>query len=166
MSEQRPDSVSDDGRDLVRALAKKGISRREFLMYCTSLAGTLALSKTFVPDIVHALETTKRPPVVWLEFQDCAGCTESLLRASQPTVAQLVLDTLSLNYHETLMAPSGKQAEKSLRDTVAQGGYITIVEGSIPTKDDGIYCCISGRSALDMLKEVAGKSAAVITVGA
>jgi len=135
-------------------------------MYCTSLAGTLALSKTFVPDIVQALETTKRPPVVWLEMQDCAGCTESLLRASQPTVAQLILDTLSLNYHETVMAPSGKQAEKSLRDTVAQGGYITIVEGSIPTKDDGIYCCISGRSALDMLKEVAGKSAAVITVGA
>jgi hydrogenase small subunit len=99
-------------------------------------------------------------------MQDCAGCTESLLRANQPTVAELVLDVLSLNYHETIMAPSGKRAEKSLMDTVAQGGYLTVVEGSIPTKDDGVYCCIGGRTALDILTEVASNTAAIIAVGA
>lgn len=151
---------------LKTALTEHGVSRREFLKFCAVMAGTLALPASFTPKIARALETAKRPAVVWLEMQDCAGCTESLLRANRPTVAELVLDTLSLNYHETIMAPSGKRAEKSLADTVAEGGYLTVVEGSIPTADDGIYCCIAGRTALDILKEVAGHSAAIITVGA
>lgn len=147
-------------------LQKRGISRREFLKFCTVMAGTLALPVEFVPRIAEALEQAQRPPVVWLEFQDCAGCTESLLRAHHPTVAELVLDVLSLNYHETIMAPAGLQAEQSLKDTVAAGGYLTIVEGAIPTADDGVYCCIAGRTALDILEEVASNTAAIITVGA
>jgi hydrogenase small subunit len=130
------------------------------------MAGTLALPASMIPKVAHALETAKRPPVVWLEYQDCAGCSESLLRASSPTVAELVLDILSVNYHETIMAPSGFQAEKSLEDTVREGGYITVVEGAIPTKDNGIYCCVGGRTALDLLQEVAANTAAIITVGA
>ena len=52
----------------------------------------LALPQAMTPRIVRALETTKKPIVVWLEFQDCAGNTESLLRSSHPTVADVVLD--------------------------------------------------------------------------
>jgi hydrogenase small subunit len=147
-------------------LAEKGVSRRDFLKFCSGMAATLALPPRYISQIASALTATKRPPLVWLEFQDCAGCTESLLRANKPTVAELVLDILSINYHETIMAPSGKRAEESLRATVGEGGYLTVVEGSIPTKDDGIYCCIGGRTALDILQEVAANSAAVITVGA
>lgn len=153
-------------RETPYLLQKGGISRREFLKFCTVMAGTLALPVDLVPQIAKALEQTQRPPVIWLEFQDCAGCTESLLRAQHPTVAEIVLDVLSLNYHETIMAPSGFQAEQSLKDTVAAGGYLTIIEGAIPTADDGIYCCIAGRTALDILQEVASNTAAIITVGA
>ena len=156
--------TSDKG--LRASLIERGVSRRDFLKFCSVMAATLALPATAVPRIARALESAKRPPVVWLEMQDCAGCTESFLRAYNPTVAQLVLDILSVNYHETIMTPSGKRAEKSLKDTVAEGGYITVVEGSIPTKDDGVYCCIGGRTALEILQEVGSKSAAVITVGA
>jgi hydrogenase small subunit len=148
------------------ALARKGVTRRDFLKFCSVMAGTLALPASMVPKVAHALETATRPPLVWLEFQDCAGCTESLLRANQPTVAELVLDVLSLNYHETIMAPSGAQAEKSLQDTVNAGGYLTVVEGSIPTGENGIYCCIGGRTAVDILEEVAANTAAIIAVGA
>jgi hydrogenase small subunit len=151
---------------LAETLVKRGVSRRDFLKFCSVMAGTLALPASFGTKIAHALEAAKRTPIVWLEMQDCAGCTESLLRANQPTVAELVLDVLSLNYHETVMAPSGERAEKSLWDTVQAGGYLTVVEGSIPTKDDGIYCCIGGRTAVDILQEVAANTAAIITVGA
>ncbi len=151
---------------LLTALAQKGISRRDFLKFCTFMAGTLALPASMVPKVARALETARRLPVVWLEYSDCAGCTESLLRASQPTVAELVLDILSVNYHETIMAPAGKRAEASLRSTIEEGGYLTIVEGAIPTKDDGVYCCIGGRTALDLLQEVAANTVAIITVGA
>jgi hydrogenase small subunit len=151
---------------LAEALFQKGVSRRDFLKFCSVMAGTLALPASMVPRVAHALQTAQRPPVVWLEYSDCAGCSESLLRAHNPTVAQLVLDILSLNYHETIMAPSGHQAEKSLADTVAAGGYLTIVEGAIPLKDDGIYCCVAGRTALQNMQEVAANTAAIITVGA
>lgn len=156
----------DRSMTLAEELAVRGITRREFLKFCTIMAGMLALPVDRAAKIARALETARRPSVVWLEFQDCAGCSESLLRANRPTVAELVLDILSLNYHETIMAPSGHAAEKSLQDTIKEGGYITIVEGSIPTADDGIYCCIAGRTALEILKEVAANTAAIITVGA
>lgn len=151
---------------LTEELAKRGLTRREFLKFCTVMAGVLALPATSASRIARALEKVQRPPVIWLEFQDCAGCTESLLRANRPSVAELVLDVLSLNYHETVMTPSGHAAEKSLEDTIKEGGYLTIVEGSIPVNDDGIYCCIAGRSAVDILKEAASNTAAIITVGA
>jgi len=151
---------------IAEELAVRGITRREFLKFCTMMAGVLALPVEQTAKIARALETARRPAVVWLEFQDCAGCTESLLRANRPSVAELVLDILSLNYHETIMAPAGHAAEKSLQDTVKEGGYLTIVEGSIPANDGGVYCCIGGRTALDILQEVAANTAAIITVGA
>ncbi len=152
---------------LMQALAQRGVSRRDFLKFCSFMAGTLALPASMAPKIAHALEeAAARPPVVWLEFQDCCADTETFLRASNPTVATIILELVSLNYHETIMAAAGHQAEANLADTVAEGGYIAIVEGSIPTKDNGIYCCIGGRTALDIVQEVAGNAAAVICVGA
>ena len=151
---------------LMQALALRGVSRRDFLKFCTFMAGTLALPAGMTPKIAQALESATRPPVVWLEFQDCCADTETFLRASNPSVTTIILELISLNYHETIMAAAGHQAEALLEQTVQDGGYIAIVEGSIPTKENGIYCCIGGRSAVDILQEVAGNAAAVITVGA
>lgn len=153
--------------ELFNALAKRGVSRRDFVKFCTSMAALLSLPAAYGAKIAEALEKAQKPPVVWLEFQACTGDTESLLRASKPTVGELVLDIISYDYHETVMAPAGEQAEKSLMDTVKnhKGKYICIIEGSIPTADGGIYCCIGGRSALDIAKEVCGNAAATIAVG-
>ncbi|MCX7794795.1 MAG: hydrogenase small subunit, partial [Thermodesulfovibrionales bacterium] len=148
-------------------LRDRGVSRRDFIRFCTTMAAALALPSSFVPKIVEALEKKKRPTVVWLEFQSCTGDTESFLRASKPTVPEIVLDILSLDYHETIMAPSGKASEKSLMDVVKnqKGQYIAIVEGAIPAKDDGIYCCIGGKSALSIAREVCENAVATIAVG-
>ena len=148
--------------------AERGVSRRSFLKFCAAMTAALALPDRYMPRIAAALEKVTRPALVWLEFQDCAGCTESFLRASHPSVADIALDILSVNYHETIMAPSGKAAEKSLMDTVRNenGKYLAVVEGSIPTGDGGVYCTIGGRTALDIAREVCGNAAATITVGA
>ncbi|HVY62897.1 MAG TPA: hydrogenase small subunit, partial [Planctomycetota bacterium] len=84
-----------------------------------------------------------------------------------PTVADLILDSISLNYHETLMAAAGHQAENALQQTVAgsKGKYIVLVEGSIPTGADGAYCTIGGKAAIDIAREVCGNALAVIAVG-
>lgn len=147
------------------AVRERGISRRDFLKFCSMMAGTLALNVSFGPTIAKALAAPKRTPLVWLEFQDCAGNTEALLRSSRPTVAEIVLDILSVDYHETIMAAAGAQAEKSKQDAIAAGGYLLVVEGSIPTGDDGVYCTIGGRTAVDLLQEAAANALAVVAIG-
>jgi hydrogenase small subunit len=148
-------------------LGRHGISRRDFLRFCGAMTATLALPRSYTTRVAHAVATAPRPPVVWLEFQDCTGDTESFLRANQPDVDGLLLETISLNYHETIMVPAGAGTEASLYDTVndARGQYICIVEGSIPTAAGGAYCTIRGRTALSTAREVCGSALATIAVG-
>ncbi len=148
------------------ALQRRGVSRRTFLKFCAAMTTALALPLRYTNQIAYALEQTRRPAVVWLEFQDCAGNSESALRAGHPSFADIILDLLSWNYHEILMAPAGKAAEKSLLDTVAQesGQYLAIVEGSIPLGGAG-YCTIGGRAASDIARQVCTQAYATIAVG-
>jgi hydrogenase small subunit len=153
-------------------LEASGVSRRSFIQLCSMLMATAPIGLTLtgkksVLQMAAAIGKTKRPSVIWLHFQDCTGCTETLLRTSAPDVAHLILDVISLDYHETLMAASGAQAEAALRSAISDnaGKYVLVVEGAIPTKDDGIYMQMGGRPALQVLREVAEQSAAVIAIG-
>jgi hydrogenase small subunit len=145
----------------------RGYTRRDFLQYCTAAAAMAGITGAAMSEVVHAMETKPRPPVVWLHFQECTCCSESFIRSSHPIVADVILDYLSLDYTETLQAASGHQAEKCLWDTVNnyQGEYILLVEGSIPTEEEGVYCMIGGRTAESILKEAAAGAAAVIAWG-
>lgn len=155
-------------RDLPSALESRGVSRRDFLEFCSLMVATLALPARYVEKVVDTLTQIQRPTLVWLEFQDCAGNTESMLRSSDPPVAEFVLDLLNWPYHETIMAGAGQQAEAALENVVTQekGKYIAVVEGAIPTADGGVYCTIGGRTALDIAREVCANAAANIAVGA
>ncbi len=150
---------------VMQSLAKRGVSRRDFLKFCGAMAVALALPRSAAGQIGRALAATKRTPVVWLELQDCAGCSEAFLRASHPTAVETILDVLSVDYHETIMAAAGKQAEEAKAATIKAGGYLLVVEGSISLADDGVYCCVGGRSSLDLLTEAAKNAVAVVAVG-
>ena len=151
---------------LAAELRRRGVSRREFLGFCGTMASALALPTEAAAQIARAVLKTEKPVLVWLEFQDCAGNTESFLRASRPSAADVVLDILSIDYHETIMAAAGHRAEENLQRTVTgrPGAYITVVEGSIPTGANGAYCTIGGRSALQIAREVCGGAAATIAM--
>lgn len=144
-----------------------GISRREFLKFCAATAATLGLPASAEAAIAKAMESAKRPSVIWLQFQECTGCTESLLRAEHPTLDKLILDVISLDYHETLFAAAGHQAEAARKAAMQanKGKYVLVVEGAIPVKQKGIFCKIGGQTAVDMLKECAADAAAVIAIG-
>jgi hydrogenase small subunit len=148
-------------------LRYRGVSRREFLGFCASMAALLAMPEKAAGMIAANIEQAPKPVLVWLEFQDCAGNTESFLRASHPTVADLILDSISLNYHETLMAAAGRQAEDALAKSITdyRGKYIAVVEGAIPTGAGGAYCTIGGKSALQIAHAVCSGAAATIAVG-
>lgn len=153
---------------LPAALRARGVSRREFVKFCELMVATLALPTQYVLAVEKAFSQTTRPVLVWLEFQDCAGNTESMLRTSSPTVSEFVLELLSWEYHETIMAAAGKQAEDALDRVVREnkGQYIAVVEGAIPTADGGVYCTIAGKTALDIATHVCTNAAANIAVGA
>ncbi|MRR29725.1 twin-arginine translocation signal domain-containing protein, partial [bacterium] len=148
-----------------QSLLNRGVSRRDFLKFCSLMAGALALPKESAAWIASALTAPKRVPVVWLELQDCAGCSEAFLRSNNPTAAEVILDILSVDYHETIMAAAGKQAEEAKAATIAAGGYLLVVEGSPSVGDNGVYCCIGGRSSEDLLREAASNALAVVAIG-
>lgn len=152
---------------VARLLKERGVSRREFLGFCSAITAAMALPATMVPRVAHALDKVQRPTLIWLNFQDCTGDTEALLRGANPTVGELVLDILSVDYHETIMAAAGHQAEAALEATVKEykGKYLCVVEGSIPVKDDGVYGCIGGQTFQQIARHVCGNAAATIAVG-
>ncbi len=157
-----------EGETLGAYLKKRGVSRRDFLAFCGEFAVILGLSELATPKMARALAAVKRPTVIWLSLQECTGCTESVLRSDAPTIGDLVLDVISLDYQETIMAAAGLQADGAMMKSMEanKGGYILIVTGSIPTKENGIYTTIGGRTAEDLLKEAAAGAAAVVAVGA
>ena len=152
-------------------LRNSGVSRRNFLQLCSTLMVAapvgLSLTSKSLAQVAKAISKTRRPSVIWLHFQDCTGCTETLLRTSAPDVAHLILDVISLDYHETLMAASGAQAEAALHSAIQEnaGKYVLVVEGAIPAKEDGIYMELASRPAIQVIQEVAAKAAAVIAIG-
>jgi len=143
------------------------IHRRDFLKFCGAVAGVLSLDATFIPQIAQALTADNRPPVLWLHFAECTGCTESLLRTSAPYMDDLLFNTISLDYHETLMAAAGQTVEDLLTEAadVHQGEFFCVVEGSIPTAEEGIYGHIGGRTMLSIAEEILPKAQAIIACG-
>jgi hydrogenase small subunit len=150
-----------------QSMKAKGYSRREFLYFCSIAVASAGLHASSFGQVVEKFETKPRPPVVWLHFQECTCCSESFIRSSHPIVANIIFDTLSLDYTETLQAASGFQAEKCRDDTIKnnKGKYILLVEGSIPMSGDGAYCMIGGKSSEQILKEAAEGAAAIIAWG-
>ncbi|MDR3764313.1 MAG: hydrogenase small subunit [Acidobacteriota bacterium] len=157
---------------IAQSLKNAGYSRRDFIQLCTTLVATapmgLALTENATPaEVAKNVGKAKKPSVVWLHFQDCTGCSESLLRTSKPDVADLIINLISLDYHETLMVACGDQAEAALKSAVEEnaGKFVLVVEGSIPRKDKGVYMMLGGKPAIDVLKETASKAAAIIAMG-
>lgn len=157
-----------EGETLGQHLEARGVSRREFLEFCTEMAIILGLGSAAAPGVAKALEVQKRPSVVWLQLQECTGCVESVIRTSEPTIGDLVLDVISLDYQHTLMASAGKAAEKALSDAMKanNGKYILVVTGSVPEAENGIYTMIGGRTAKTILLEAAEGAAAILALGA
>jgi len=149
-------------------MEKKGVSRRDFMKYCTFLTATMGLSSSFVPKVAEVFAAPKqRPPVIWLHFAECTGCSEALLRSMYPWVDQLILEILSIEYHETIMAAAGHQAEENLHNAVKKynGKFICVVEGAVATKYNGGYGKVGGRTFLDIAKDVVPKALATICMG-
>lgn len=155
-----------NSKTLGETLRDHGVSRRGFLKFCAATASMMALPPSMIPRVAEALESAKRPPLIWLSFQECTGCTESLTRSHAPTVEDLIFNAISLDYHHTLQVASGYGAEEAREESMKEnfGNYLLAVDGSIPTGNPG-YSTIAGISNVDMLTEAAKGAAAIIAMG-
>jgi hydrogenase small subunit len=156
----------DDG--IYAALVRRGMSRRSFLKFSAAMASALALPASYAPRIAAAVEAAPKLPVVWLRGQSCSGNTQAFMRAAKPTITELLLDLLSLDYFEHLMVSTGAGATGALTDTTARrsGQYILVVEGAVPTIDGGTHCLVGGRPIVDIVREVSSHAIGTIAVGA
>ncbi len=145
----------------------RGISRRDFMKFCTTTAASMGLASSMVPQVVHAMENKPRIPILWIHGLECTCCSESFIRSAHPLASDVVLSMISLDYDDTLMAAAGHQAEAILDEIREEykGNYIVAVEGNPPLNNDGMFCIVGGRSFLDQLIEVSKDALAVVAWG-
>jgi quinone-reactive Ni/Fe-hydrogenase small subunit len=155
--------------DLRQTIEEEGIDRRDFMKWASATTAMLMLPASFTPLVAEAAVLTNRLPVVWIELSDCAGNSEALLRSDGPKVDEILLDIISLEFHETIMAASGHQAEKQLEEAIEtfKGKYLLVVEGAIPMGMDGYYGTIGAKAETfyDHLMRLSKDAAAVVAVG-
>jgi hydrogenase small subunit len=147
-------------------LRGRGVTRRGLLKFCAAAASWMALPPTMAQEIAAAIEKARRPSVIWLPFQECTGCTESITRAESATLESLIFDAISLDYQHTLQAAAGEAAEEARDRAIEEnwGKYLLAVDGSIPLGNPG-YSTIAGVSNVDMLTRIAKGAAAIIAIG-
>jgi len=152
---------------LLSHLQTQGVSRRSFLKYCAVTASMLGLVPQEAKLLAHTLAVLPKPTVIWLSFQECTGCTESLTRSYDNSIENLILNYISLDYHHTLQVASGFAAEHARIQAMANasGQYVVMVDGSIPLLNGGAVSTIAGQSNLQMLRETVADAALVIAVG-
>lgn len=152
---------------LYDVMRQQGITRRSFLKFCSLTAASLGLSPAQAQEIAKKLETKPRLPVIWLEGLECTCCTESFIRSAHPLAKDVVLSTISLDYHMTLSAAAGHQLRANAHEIIEKykGNYILAVEGNPPLGEDGMYCIYYGRPFVDVVKEYARHAKAVIAWG-
>jgi hydrogenase small subunit len=145
----------------------RGISRRSLLKYTGYLASILALPPMASRAMADALASAGRQSVIWLSFQECTGCTESLTRSFSPTIEDMIFNLISLDYQETLMAAAGEAAEAAMQAAreAHKGKYVLVVDGSVSTAKGGVYSTNAGKSNLETLQDLASDAMAVLSVG-
>jgi len=113
-----------------------------------------------------------------LQCATCTGCSVSVLNSVSPTIKNLLVDEvipgnrLSLRYHATVMAGAGATAIETIQKTAQndQGSFVLIIEGAIPTAENGGYGALGETSSGPMpmtnwVTFLSQKALAVIALG-
>lgn len=148
------------------------LSRRDFMRACAGTAAAGALATYLSPFIAEAAAAGELPPVIWLAGGACTGCSISLLNCENPDIQNVLLNVISLKFHENVSAAQGELAMKAVYDTVEKyaGQYVLCVEGAVQAKENGDWCIIGEKDGkpvtmLQAVKDVGSKAAAILSIG-
>jgi len=165
--------VKDEQVLLDKQQTKSGVSRRSFLKAVTGTAAGIGISQMFNPALVSAMKKAlETHPVIWVQGQGCTGCSVSLLNTVDPSIADVLLKVISLQFHPTVMASEGEIALENLYEIAEEykGKFSLAVEGAIPTAAEGKYCIVGEMGGkeitmVDMIKDLGAKAGSVLAVG-
>jgi quinone-reactive Ni/Fe-hydrogenase small subunit len=142
---------------------------REYNKWISMITASLHLHPMYESVVNQGIKTLNKVPIIWLELSDCTGNSESFIKTANPTVENLILNYISLDYHELLMSASGDKSENLLETIIKEetNQYILLVEGAVPLGLDGKYLRIGpkGETGLEVLQKTAQGAKAVISVG-
>ena len=89
---------------------------------------------------------SKTLPVIYIQGAGCTGCATSTLCSEYPAIKNILLEEivpgfkLEFIFHPVIMTAAGNLAMEILDEAAKEKGYVLIIDGAIPTKDNGIYC--------------------------
>ncbi|NCN43799.1 MAG: hyaluronate lyase [Piscirickettsiaceae bacterium CG_4_9_14_3_um_filter_43_564] len=142
---------------------------QDFNGWVSMMSLNLDLPAEFDEVVKQGVQQLNRVPVIWLELADCSGNSEAFIKTVNPSIDELILKFISLDYHELLMAASGPHSEDRLDQLLEDdaGEFMLVVEGAVPLAMDGKYLRIGpkGETGVDLLKRVAQKASAIFAVG-
>lgn len=142
------------------------VSRRDFMKFCGMVAVAMGMEASMAGKVAEALEAKGRPSVIYMHGAECTGCTEGLLRAVDPFFDVLIMEVISLDYCETIMAAAGKASHDALEKAMKNPqGYYCAIEGAIPTRDNGRWGQVGDRTMLELFGDVASQAKGVIAMG-
>jgi len=158
-------SLEDSAEKGYERLESRGVSRRDFLKLCSLSCVAFGLDLSVAPKMADAAAAKlMKKPVIWMQGQGCTGCSSSLLSSINPGPEKLLLELLSVRFHPTIMAAAGEQAVQSWEECVAEGNYLLVLEGSIPTRDPR-FCTVEGQPFGELFKKAAANADLVIAAG-
>jgi len=150
------------------------VSRRDFLRTCQRYAPVLGLSAMELGHVKALLADPNGPTCLWLEGSACSGCSVSFLNyvsATPPkTAAEVLISTVNLAYHKTVMAAAGHLAVDVVNTAYQRSGYVLMVEGGVP-KAFGGHACMAWTdhgtevTFLEAVQRLAPRAAAIVCIG-
>ncbi len=143
------------------------LTRRDFLKAATALAAAPGLRAAPAAAFQQVLAGEANVPVVWLQGLGCNGDSVSLLNTIYYASADsLLLNTIQLEYHPTVMAAAGELAVSAAEAARAAGSHILVVEGAVPTGAAREYCMIwEGMCMEDAVIAFASNARYILAVG-
>lgn len=149
------------------------MTRRDFLRLAGASTAFLGLTALDLQNLEKAFASAGSPPVLWLQGASCTGCSISLLNSVNPTIDNVLLNTISMKYHPNLNTAAGDLAISTITSAANtySGQFILVIEGGIPTANNGLYCVIGEKNGadwtmLDAVKQLGPKAKRVIAAGA
>jgi len=152
------------------------MNKARFIQICHDYAAAAdhSLSAQILPAVrdLGREQRREKMPVIWLETSDSGDNNIAFMNTAYPYLHQVFTDMIDLLYSNTFMAAQGSDALDLLLEAAAamQGKFTLIVEGAVPTKDNGIYTVIARTkngpiTALDAVTRLGRAAKYVVAAG-